>query len=181
MTDNRTEFKVITISKGMSMPNMFIVIMQEKDGKRLFPVLVDPKRIDTVKALLADEDSAASPLLKTFRDTFSDLGIILENCTVNGIIGHSFSAELDYNIDGSLVTSETDAVTAIMLALYFRCPIYILDKLAESVSGKTAGNSFSIPVHAMATVRLKDALKDAIEREDYSIASMIRDELKDRK
>lgn len=181
MAENKTEFKVIAISKGMSLPDMYIVVLQEKEGKRLFPILIDNKRKDMVEALLANEDSAVSPLLKTYCETFFDLGIILESCTVSRITGHSFGAELSFNHDGILTTSDTDAVTAIMLALYFRCPIFIIDKLTDNLSGNGTGNCFSIPLRIMTTEQLKDAMQDAIEREDYGIASIIRDELKERK
>ena len=66
----------------------------------------------------------------------------------------------------------------IVLATMAPCPILIEDELLEAqYLHKTGENTFAININTLTREMLEDALKHAVESENYEAASQLRDEL----
>ena len=72
---------------------------------------------------------------------------------------------------------------AVLLSIISHIPLYIEDRLMkqQSVAFDEHATGVAIPINSMETERLKVALKNAVEEENYELASQLRDELKRRK
>ena len=72
---------------------------------------------------------------------------------------------------------------AVLLSMISHIPLYIEDRLMkqQSVAFDEHATGVAIPINSMETERLKIALKNAVEEENYELASQLRDELKRRK
>lgn len=72
---------------------------------------------------------------------------------------------------------------AILLSIISKIPLYIESRLMrrQSVAFDENATGVAIPINSMETDRLRIALKNAVEEENYELASQLRDEIKRRK
>ncbi|MEO8762097.1 MAG: bifunctional nuclease domain-containing protein, partial [Bacteroidia bacterium] len=143
-------------------------------------------------------------LFKTFAETFS---INVTEVVIYNLVEGIFYAKLICN-DSSQQDYEIDARTsdAIALAVRFACPIYTYEfilssagiiledeslpssssdsenegELGEEVTEQVSGRDDN-EYHSKSTEELKTLLQNALEDEQYELASKIRDELNQRK
>ena len=72
---------------------------------------------------------------------------------------------------------------AVLLSIISHIPLYIEERLMQrqSVPFDENATGVSIPINSMDTPRLKAALKNAVDDENYELASQLRDEINRRK
>ena len=72
---------------------------------------------------------------------------------------------------------------AILLSIISKVPLYIESRLMkrQSIPFDENATGVAIPINSMETERLRIALKNAVEEENYELASQLRDEIKRRK
>ena len=72
---------------------------------------------------------------------------------------------------------------AILLSIISKIPLYIESRLMrrQSMAFDENATGVAIPINSMETDRLRIALKNAVEEENYELASQLRDEIKRRK
>lgn len=75
------------------------------------------------------------------------------------------------------------ASDAILLAVAARIPVFIEEELMtrQQVDFHSSGDSMQMPINGISEEMLREALKKAIENENYEMASHLRDELNRRK
>lgn len=68
---------------------------------------------------------------------------------------------------------------AILLSIISKIPLYIEERLMQmqSVPFDEHASGVAIPINSMDTDHLKEALKNAVEEENYELASQLRDEI----
>ena len=74
------------------------------------------------------------------------------------------------------------ASDAVLLAHVAKLNIFMEEHLfnRQSVDNSTGKNKIALPVNALSLEMLRHALEKAIEDENYELASMLRDEMKNR-
>jgi len=72
---------------------------------------------------------------------------------------------------------------AVLLSIISNVPLYIEDRLMgqQSVVFDEHASGVAIPINSMDVPRLEAALRNAVENENYELASQLRDEIKRRK
>ncbi len=72
---------------------------------------------------------------------------------------------------------------AVLLSIISQIPLYIEERVMsqQSVPFDEETRGVAIPINTLETERLQMALKNAVEEENYELASQLRDELKRRK
>lgn len=180
ITKDKTEVKIRALSKGVMLNDMYILILGEKDGDRIFPLPVSQSQNMILLSLLHHKSFASESLLDAFKSITNNAGMIFESSTIQNFENGIYQAEMSINHDGEKILAITDATTGVIMALSYRSSIYIDNGLFEMQYAKDDENSFSIPVKSLSTEMLKAALKDAISNENYELASMLRDEIKKR-
>ena len=71
---------------------------------------------------------------------------------------------------------------AVLLSIISHVPLYIEERLMgrQSVPFDENANGVAIPINSMDTPRLKAALRQAVDEENYELASQLRDEINKR-
>lgn len=71
---------------------------------------------------------------------------------------------------------------AVLLSIISHVPLYIEERLMQrqGVPFDEHAKGIAIPINSMDTPRLKTALQNAVEEENYELASQLRDEIKRR-
>ncbi len=98
----------------------------------------------------------------------------------NSIVDGQYKALLVNKDDLSLTPLR--ASDAVLLAQIAKLNIFMEEHLfkRQSVDSNTSQNKMALPVNALSVEMLRHALQKAIEDENYELASMLRDEMKNR-
>ena len=199
----KVQLDIVGLSYSQTQTGAYALVLGEVSGKRRLPIIIGAFEAQAI-AIELEKMTPSRPLthdlFKTFAETFNvSVGEVVIYNLVEGI----FYAKLICN-DGSQ-DFEIDARTsdAIALAVRFACPVFtyefilstagiILEDDTSSGTGTEAetaeehatvksGGSDDNEYHTKSTEELKTMLQQALDDEQYELASKIRDELNNRK
>ncbi|MCF0192578.1 MAG: bifunctional nuclease family protein [Prevotella sp.] len=184
----RLKFANVQEIQGAKLANL-IVLVDEFEQRQLVVITDKPtamnisanyesKQIDKARALYF-ERSALYVTLSLLPEEMKKLMYI----QVDGLIDSQYHAHLiRRNADINEPVHELRMSEAVLLSIVSDIPLYIDKHLwdIQSTRYKKGGNGTSIPMNTLPLPMLKDALKKAIETEDYKMAKALNDEIKNR-
>lgn len=158
-----------------------MLLLKEKDGSRILPIMMSTRRAVTV--MMRSRVPMPMPVATSVPDAslllLRKFGIEIKRMELTSIKDAVFICKLVGEQDG--VEKQLDFLPAndgIVLATMAPCPILIEDELLEAqYLHKTGENTFAININTLTREMLEDALKHAVESENYEAASQLRDEL----
>ena len=190
------QLDIAAIKQSDSQNNAYVLLLNETTGKRQLPIVIGWCEARSIAIALDGTEQPDRPLT---HDLFKVLGQKL-NITVKKIVIHTlvegiFHSSFHCKNISTGEEIEVDARTsdAIAIALRFKCPIFtyedILSRAGIIIKAiKENEDELNIKeknktkeISSLSIKKLKDMLKNAIEKEDYEKASEIRDELNKRK
>jgi bifunctional DNase/RNase len=197
MEMKKVRLEIVGLSYSQTQSGAYALVLGESTGSRRLPIIIGGFEAQAI-AIELEKMTPTRPLthdlFKTFCETFSiDINEILIYNLVEGI----FYAKLVCT-DGTRDV-EIDARTsdAIALAVRFNCPIYTYefilksagivldDETLPSVENPTEPEEETTnpegEYQSKSSEELKNLLQNALDDEQYELASKIRDELNNRK
>lgn len=196
---DKIKLDIVGLSYSQTQSGAYALILGESGGKRRLPIIIggfEAQAIAIELEKMAPSRPLTHDLFKTMAQTYK---IQVKEVVIYNLQEGIFYAKIVCDREG--VLSEIDARTsdAIALAVRFNCPIYTFENIlgsagiltdelyddedGENNTGETVSHESSKPSNPFASVsddELKEQLDQAIENEDYEVASRIRDELKKR-
>jgi bifunctional DNase/RNase len=173
--------KVLEVTKSISSDGVFLIILKEKDGTQKVPIMVNSDEalhvVTSMKARLGKRPT----LPEAFRETLAVAGVQLESVIVYKVERGVYFSSLIVVKDGQM--NKVDCNIAEALAVAIRCNSEILmprQLVDMQCMHEQADGSVGLPISSVDVSVLKDALKSAIENEDYEMAAKLRDEIKHR-
>ena len=190
----KIELNIIGLSYSQAQSNSYALVLGEKNGKRRLPIVIGHYEAQAI-ALEIEKMKPTRPLTHDLFFNFAKVfGITLIEVQITKFLEGIFHAALI--CDNGISIKEIDSRTsdAVALSIRFNCPIYTTEEImslagivfdedesvAESPEGTSSSND-EPTIKNFTLEELEDALKQAIEEEDYEKASLIRDEIKKRK
>ena len=192
----KVKLEIIALSFSQTQSGAYALVLGEANGKRRLPIIIGGYEAQAI-AIELEKMTPTRPLthdlFKSFADSFQ---VNIEEVVIYNLVEGVFYAKLICVKDGKF--SEIDARTsdAIALAVRFKCPIYtfesilasagiLLDENNELIADAPETESIETKKvdTGMATMnmdQLEENLNQAIENEDYELASKIRDEINKR-
>lgn len=192
----KIKLDIVGLSYSQTQSGAYALVLAETGGKRSLPIIIGGYEAQAI-AIELEKMTPTRPLthdlFKSFAESFQ---VNIEEVIIYNLVEGVFYAKLICSKDGKF--SEIDARTsdAIALAVRFKCPIYtfesilasagiLLDENNELMADATENEVLETkPVDTgMATMnmdQLEEHLNQAIENEDYELASKIRDEINKR-
>lgn len=177
--------QVTNVSQCSKEGNAYLAILKETDGERMLPVLME--RHDALMLLLKMKKVyiSATPidLSDVMLSAFNGFSIRLREVRICAVRGGVTYCHLYCEQYGERkVISYCRASNGLVLAATFKCPITIHEELLElQYMREVSDGTYSMPINAVSKEALQEALKRAVETENYELASLLRDELKKRK
>ena len=179
------------------------MLLGEENGPRRLPIVIGAYEAQSIAIALEEKNTPPRPLT---HDLFTSLSlsynIYLKEVVIHKLKEGIFYSYLVFELDGDIKQLDSRTSDAVALALRFNCPIYtyesILDKagiiLDEDKTKNTVLIETSItetdPIKLDEVAKLKSSnfsrlsetalnkrLKLALEKEEYELAALIRDEL----
>lgn len=198
----KVRLEIVGLSYSQTQSGAYALVLGESAGTRRLPIIIGGFEAQAI-AIELEKMSPSRPLthdlFKSFAETFD---IKITEVLIYNLVEGIFYAKLLCN-DGTREV-EIDARTsdAIALAVRFNCPIYTHEFILKSAgivlddegSGATAAETEKESKKVIeekkpgiesykdkSTEELKSMLQNALDEEQYEMASKIRDELNQRK
>ena len=170
--------------------NAYTLVLSEKDGRRKLPVVIGVAEAQAI-AVELDGIRPQRPLVYDFIYKFArSFNIEVVEVVITNVEKGIFYAEIVCRVPGcsddDIVRLDARTSDAVAVALKFHCPIYTYEVVMSKAgfvfdeSGSPADSSKPNP-SVMSLRELNELLKKAVEKEDYEYASVIRDEIQNRK
>jgi bifunctional DNase/RNase len=202
---NKIKLNVLGISYSQTQSGAYALVLTEENGDRRIPIIVGGFEAQSIAIQL----EGLKPPRPLTHDLFLNFAVsfkidILE-VNIHKLEEGVFYSKLLCDDGKNKVTVDARTSDAIALALRFKCPIYtteeimeragiVLDlgketKVKENEKAPSQGKSVPSPTPVQISEEFKEytdeelqqSLHEAIGKEDYERASLIRDELNKRK
>ncbi len=176
MNEAIKELKVVTVSKCTEDGAAYIAVLKEKDGERILPVLIERSEAYLLLMKMKGNKKNALPssMSDIMRAAFMQCNMSIEEVRIATVEGGVTYCHVLYR--------QESVFHMIRYCKASDCPITIGEALLEHQYMREVGDGmYSIPVNSVSVDALKEALKRAVEDENYELASQLRDEIERRK
>lgn len=181
MYDNYIELKVEGLTRGRELKDAYILILREREGERIFPVLIDEEGVNMIMQAMRNKDYTCSHLMVKLasRVGMTPIGIRLMQ-PANG----KTQALIDFELVNEIVSITTPIAEAVVTALETRSSLWVQRTTLERQTrmNKNGGSqNMALPITAMSDKLISDALQAAVKEDNFELATILRDELNKRK
>lgn len=201
------QLSIIGLTYSQSQNNAYALLLGEENGPRRLPIVIGAFEAQSIAIALEKDLMPPRPLT---HDLFTSLGlsfnIYLKEVIIHKLDKGIFYSYLVCELDGEIKKIDSRTSDAVALALRFNSPIYTFESILEqagiilddetkihtpSINYKTeemepskkdtkkASNEAESLIH-LSEKKLHEKLNEAIDKEDYEQAALIRDELSKR-
>ena len=194
------QLNIIGLTYSQSQSNAYALLLGEEKGNRRLPIVIGAFEAQSIAVALEKKSMPPRPLT---HDLFTSLAlsynIYLKEVMIHKLKNGIFYSTLVCELNGEIKQIDSRTSDAIALALRFNCPIYtyegilkqagiILDE-KETTNLSLANNSsessgdistketLNFNIAEQTKSELNSKLTVALEKEDYELAALIRDEL----
>jgi uncharacterized protein len=192
----KIRLNILGLSVSQTQSGAYALVLSEEGGDRRIPIIIGPVEAQAIAIQLEGlkpPRPLTHDLIKNIAVAFN---IVLLEVVIHKLEEGIFYSELLCELDGREVKIDSRTSDAVALALRFRCPIYtsedILSKAGivleseepkqpKTTSKRKPEASQSSPFAHYSLQELDEILTEAILNEDYEKASVIRDEINNRK
>ena len=181
MYDNYIELKVEGLTRGRELKDAYILILREREGERIFPVLIDDEGFNMIMQAMRNKDYTCSHLMVKLasRVGMTPIGIRLMQ-PANG----KTQALIDFELVNEIVSITTPIAEAVVTAFETRSSLWVQRTTFERQTrmNKNGGSqNMALPITAMSDKLISDALQAAVKEDNFELATILRDELNKRK
>lgn len=181
MYDNYIELKVEGLTRGRELKDAYILILREREGERIFPVLIDEEGFNMIMQAMRNKDYTCSHLMVKLasRVGMTPIGIRLMQ-PANG----KTQALIDFELVNEIVSITTPIAEAVVTAFETRSSLWVQRTTFERQTrmNKNGGSqNMALSITAMSDKLISDALQAAVKEDNFELATILRDELNKRK
>ena len=164
----------LTISQS---PDSYIVLLKEREGSKRLPIVVGSQEAQSI-AVAIDNLHPPRPLTHdAFFNLMVHFGIDLKEVYIYDIVKGIFHAAMLCEQQGKTVQLDVRSSDAIAMALRFNVPIYTNENVLK-VAGVIPSSEQSEQKRELSPEEIQNKIEEAVKREDYETASLLRDLLK---
>ena len=194
---NKIKLEILDLSPSQLQAGSFTLILTEVKGNRRLPIIIGMFEAQAI-AIEMEKITPTRPLthdlFKSFATAFD---IEVKEVVIYNLVEGIFYSKLICEKDG--LTTEIDARTsdAIAIGVRFNCPVYTFESILASagilLDENSNDNDFAFgeeedekidkpkeTINSLSTEELESQLNNALENEDYELASKLRDEMNKR-
>lgn len=192
---DKIKLEIAGLSYSQTQSGAYALVLAETGGKRQLPIIIggfEAQAIAIELEKMVPTRPLTHDLFKQFAISFS---IKIREIVIYNLLEGIFYSKIVCEKDNEVTEIDARTSDAIAIGVRFNCPIYTYETILASagiLSDETTGkeDDFSVEneVEDIGNASLRDLtsdeletqLNEAIENEDYELASKIRDELNKR-
>jgi len=187
----KIKLKIVGMSFSQSRNGAYALILGEEDGKRRLPIIIGGFEAQAI-AIELEKMKPARPLTHDlFKSFASQFAVDVREVVINKFYEGVFHARLVCQQGDDVTEIDSRTSDAVAIALRFHCPIYTYENIMsaagivmdddQATDDIQAANDPENEFSSLSIDELKEMLKEAVEKEDFERASLIRDEINSRK
>lgn len=187
---------IVGLSYSQTQSGAYALVLAEQEGSRRLPIIIGGFEAQAI-AIELEDMTPSRPLthdiFKSFAESFQ---IQIQEVLIYNLIEGIFYAKLICSKDGKTEEIDTRTSDAVALAVRFKCPIFtyefildnagiVLEEGEEEDDKAKSESKHPAPAKEkskkqVSLAELQEKLQSAIDKEDYELASKIRDEINKR-
>lgn len=195
------QLSIIGLTYSQTQNNAYALLLGEEEGPRRLPIVIGAFEAQSIAIALEKDILPPRPLTHDLFTSFAlSFNIYLKKVMIHKLEEGIFYSYLVCELNGEIHQIDSRTSDAVALALRFNCPIYtfeeILEKAGIILDDQTSKTTKKIESKAKPKPVKKEQVKSsesdlkrisekalnkelnlAIEKEDYELAAIIRDEL----
>jgi len=159
-----------------------IISLLDEPGVREISIVCDKSVGMMIEMFVSNPDMLKTSLANVLADILTHEADFDMEINIEGLDDGVYITYIVNNTTGTRIRLK--ASEAVYLSIISEVPIYIDGKLMKTQSirhKKLSNSSLSLPVNAVSMEMLQAALENAINDENYELASRLRDEIRNRK
>lgn len=172
------------LTQSTSLNKARLIIFRDKDSGRHLPLLISDENFELIFRAFVKNDYSSMKLFSKMARAFSIqlAGVFLVRDEDNGEV-YAMLALVERHSDNTLITRELRVslaegfTAALMMGASFFITRHDFDHLYNR---EMDGGRVAIPVAAMPRDLLQEALNQAVEGDNFELASVLRDEIRKR-
>ena len=167
-------------------PDSYIVLLKDKESEKRLPIIVGTSEAQSI-AVAIDNLRPPRPLTHdAFFNVMIHFEIDLKEVYIYDIINGIFHASMLCKRHGDVQEFDVRSSDAIAMALRFRVPVYTNENVLSAAGVLPAPSKYEEKtgqknLFEMSSEEMQLAIEDAVKKEDYETASLLRDLLKQKK
>ncbi|WP_245860679.1 bifunctional nuclease family protein [Thermoflavifilum aggregans] len=199
----KIELEILAISQNIVQQPTHAIVLGEVNGLRRLPILIGQHEAQSIAAVLEGMRPSRPLTHDLIKNMFHAFGVELQEVIISDLIEGVFYAKLICQHGDETIEIDSRTSDAIALAVRFGCPIYTYEKvldaagiLLEDPQERKLKKSFLVEekleqkkekslteeeLRNLSIDQLQKLLEEVLEREDYTQAIAIRDEINRRK
>lgn len=194
---NKVKLEIVGLSYSQTQSGAYALVLSEVGGKRRLPIIIGGFEAQAI-AIELEKMTPTRPLTHDLFKSFAvAYDIEVKEIIIYNLIEGIFYAKIVCEKDGNMTEIDARTSDAIAIGVRFNCPVYTFETILSSagilLDENSTENDFEISedeneeiedkndVTKFSLESLEEKLNQAIENEDYELASRLRDELNKRK
>ena len=188
---NKLKLSIESLVYSQTQSGAYVLVMVEEESNKKLPIVIGTAEAQAIAIALEDMDAPRPLTHDLFVNFASSFNINLAEVVITKLHEGIFYAELVCENFANKIRIDSRTSDAIALAVRFKCPIYVNEEViikagvtpdVENIHEDLGANLDSKENELLNKTEeeLKKMLDAAIKKEDYELASKIRDELKNR-
>lgn len=193
----KIRLNILGLSVSQTQSGAYALVLSEENGNRRIPIIIGPVEAQAIAIQLEGLKPPRPLTHDLIKNIALAFNIILIEVIIHKLEEGIFYSELLCEMNGREVKIDSRTSDAVALALRFRCPIYTTEEIlskagivldAEEAKQHEKSSPLKKPVSSEASPfarytlqELEDMLSEAVQNEDYEKASVLRDEINNRK
>lgn len=187
MTDSTDTIRLVPegLTQGVALPGALLLLMREEQGTRHLPLLIDRDGYELLHKATTQHLFPETRLMGKLAKMFD---ISLQSAVIHYAPTGRFFVSLHFRQAAGSEPGEPrrrilnlGIAQGIVAALENGAPVLISRAEFDRLYSRQGGDGqVAVPITAMSSDLLKEALRQAVESENFELASQLRDELKSR-
>src|SRR5690554_703338 len=193
----KIRLNILGLSVSQTQSGAYALVLAEEGGDRRIPIIIGPVEAQAIAIQLEGLNPPRPLTHDLIKNIAAAFNIVLLEVVIHKLEEGIFYSELLCEMDGKEVRIDSRTSDAVALALRFRCPIFTTEEILSkagivletdepkpprpSASRRKSEARESSPFSHYTLQELDELLNEAVQNEDYEKASIIRDEINNRK
>lgn len=180
--ENLVELKIHDMSSTLYPADAYALVLEEVEGGRKLPIIIGRQEAQAIKVMMVRYQPPRPLTHDLFPALTMQLGATLKQIVIYKAKDGVFYSYLYFDKEGEEIKIDARTSDAVALAMRYNCPMYTTKDIMDIEHLHDMGEGkFSVPITSVSLDMLEEALQAAIEKEEYELASQLRDEIRKRK
>ena len=181
---NKIVLEVIGLTHSLSLNEAFALVLADKKSNLKLPIIIGSVEAQSIALALEKYESRRPLTHDLFKSFINNYSINVKEVVINRFREGVFYSQLVCEKDGETSVFDARTSDSVALALRFGCPIYtnqqVLDEAGVMIEEDENDdeNHQDSDFEERSIEELKNMMEEAVEEEDYELASILRDEIK---